>query len=213
MNSQDIGHRSHLLAKRDAALAANPHLPASVRSRILGVKVPYSPPSRIHRIEVNLRTGERTVKTEIEASMAPRYPREPDLPPPEAPKQNPFVPSAKVIPILPPRPAVRNAKVRLGRAEIMAVIEAVAVAFHVTTDAILSCGRAQRAYRPRFAVYRRLLERGMSTGAIGLVLNRDHSSICSGARKAQELYRFDADWRMRFDAAFPGASASPPDAP
>lgn len=167
------GHYEDLVARRVRVLA---NCPPAHRRAILGLAPRYRP-AKTHEITVDLRTGERDV---VSGPVA-------------APRMFPVVQPAPPPP--PPPPPPRNV--------ITPIVEAVAAAFYVTADHIVSDSRQRHHCRARFACY--LLGSvclKLSLNQIGKRLGkRDHTSVMHGLRRARELYEHDADWRAKYDAA------------
>lgn len=132
--------------------------------------------AKVHRIEVNCRTGERTVQ-----SVEPQ----------------PVNPFARSQPIIVTRPTVFRPD------GVRRILSVVAGHWNVGVPAILGPGRVNVLARPRFAAMKLIRERlGLSTTAIGFTLGkRDHTTCISGLRRAEYLHDYDADWRQRYDAA------------
>ena len=176
LSSQSIGHVTHLQERRASALA-NPHLSGRARAAILGV--PYRlPPAKEHRIEVDLRTGERNV---ISAE------------PPKAQRINPFVPRALRKRVLVPPPA------RIGLRRF--VIEAVADAWELKQDEIFLKCRKKRISHPRFAAMA-LIRRALSasTNDIGRTFAMDHTSIMYALQRNDELMVSNAAYARKFQS-------------
>ena len=78
---------------------------------------------------------------------------------------------------------------------------AIAVAFGTTLEDL--SGRARGAWisHRRMALYRALMEAGYSGIVIGMLLDRDHSTVYVGARQAARLVRTDPDMRRLATAA------------
>ncbi len=167
------GHYEDLVAQRVRVLA---NCPPSHRRRILG-QAPRYRPAKTHEITVDLRTGERQIVSGPAA--APRAFLAVQLPPsPPAP---------------PPAP----------RDVMTPILKAVAAAFYVTADHLVSDSRQRHHCRARFACYLLASVRlKRSLNRIGTRLGtRDHTSVMSGVSRARWLYEHDADWRAKYDAA------------
>lgn len=71
----------------------------------------------------------------------------------------------------------------------------------ITVAELTGQGRAQHVSRVRFAVMRTLRARGLSSPRIGALLgNRDHTTILSGLKRAEALYRSDVSFADLCDA-------------
>lgn len=81
------------------------------------------------------------------------------------------------------------------------IVEAVAAAFEVAPDGVFSRRRSWDLTRPRYAAYRLLQARNLSTTRIGMLLKRDHTTVVHGLRRALELHDRDLDWRRRYEIA------------
>lgn len=166
------GHYEDLVAQRVRVLA---NCPPSHRRRILGLAPRYRP-AKTHEITVDLRTGDRQVNSgpvaAARAFLAVQSPPSPPAPPP--------APRDVMTPIL----------------------KAVAAAFCVTADHIVSDSRKRPHCRARFACYLLGSVRlKLSLNRIGKRLGkRDHTSVMSGVSRARWLYDHDADWRAKYDA-------------
>ena len=78
---------------------------------------------------------------------------------------------------------------------------AIAEAFGTTLEDL--AGRARGAWiaHRRMALYRALMEAGYSGIVIGMLLDRDHSTVYVGSRQAARLVRTDPDMRRLATAA------------
>lgn len=127
----------------------------------------YRAPSlagRVHRITVNLKTGERTV----ERVAAPARPVE-----------------------TPPAPPPRIYILDGARPVLLAVAEA----YDISHFALTSRSHKRGCSWPRMAVYRLLWTKaGYSTTRIGKMLDRDHTTVLTGIRKADRLLVEDPEW-------------------
>lgn len=65
---------------------------------------------------------------------------------------------------------------------------------------ILSQRRESHIVRVRWACYLALINRGKSYPQAGLIMNRDHTTIIHGVKKARELIETDASFRAIVDA-------------
>jgi chromosomal replication initiation ATPase DnaA len=59
--------------------------------------------------------------------------------------------------------------------------------FEVPTSRLKGYARAEGAREARFALYRALHLRGHTYSAIGIMLDRDHSTVLHGVREADKL--------------------------
>lgn len=75
------------------------------------------------------------------------------------------------------------------------IIRAAAQTSHMTVEYLLGPKRNRRVMRVRFALYWAFRERGASFAQIGFWMNRDHSTVIYGQRRAQ--YVFDRDPAFR----------------
>lgn len=75
------------------------------------------------------------------------------------------------------------------------IIRAAAQSSHMTVEYLLGPKRNRRVMRVRFALYWAFRERGASFAQIGFWMNRDHSTVIYGQRKAQ--CEFDRDPAFR----------------
>lgn len=64
------------------------------------------------------------------------------------------------------------------------IIEAVATLHGVSIDEILGASRLPHICRARWTAMRELRDRRFSTPAIGALLNRDHTTVIHGLRRA-----------------------------
>ena len=201
MSTQAIGVVADLHARRDSALAriTDPR----TRARILGVPVRL-PEAKTHKIDVNLKTGERTA-TVIEG-------------PPKAQKGNPFGPPVRrehVDPepdlsyqqMLAHRRGIRYQR-KFGRepdpdVTIAGILRAVSEAYNVTIYNLVTPNRSDKFCRPRFAAMKLMRDlRCMSYPRIGFCLGKlDHTSAMHGYRRAGEMYADGTGWRARYDHA------------
>jgi chromosomal replication initiation ATPase DnaA len=65
------------------------------------------------------------------------------------------------------------------------VIERVAALHDVTPEDITGPSRLRRHCEARWQVMRELASKGLSTPTIGRILNRDHSTVVHGLRRAR----------------------------
>jgi hypothetical protein len=141
--------------------------------RIMGKRVYVAPKET--RITVDCRTGERTVQTDVQ---------------PVAP------PAPRPAPIIVYRPTIFRPD---GLRRILVVV---ATQWNVGVPSLLGAGRSRCLAYPRFAAMKLISERmGITSTPLGRALNRDHSTILAGLRRAGWLHENDADWRQRYDAA------------
>lgn len=182
----NIGIVSALQAKRAAVLARNPQVERAVLGKPL-----HRIATRVHRITVDCRTGEREVQS-VEAAAV-----------------NPFGASRPPVVVRPPPPPTPRPTVFRpdGARRIIAT-----VARHWECPDILSPRRADRFARPRFAAMRLIRDRlGLSTTMIGKLLGgRDHTTAISGLKRAAYLHEHDEDWRQRYDAVLAELTESEP---
>ena len=81
------------------------------------------------------------------------------------------------------------------RPRIYALLDDAAKAFGVTRAMLTGPCRTKISARARFAVMRVAgSEWGWSQSQIGRVLNRDHTTVLSGLRRAHDLTRLDPDF-------------------
>jgi chromosomal replication initiation ATPase DnaA len=75
-------------------------------------------------------------------------------------------------------------------------------AFHggCSVKEILSHRRESSIVRVRWACYLALINRGKSYPQAGLIMNRDHTTIIHGVKKARELIENDESFRAIVDA-------------
>lgn len=71
-------------------------------------------------------------------------------------------------------------------ATVSEIIAAAGWIFCLTPAQILSSSRATRLVRTRYAVFAALEQRGASSGQIGRWMNRDHSTVLHGIKRAKE---------------------------
>lgn len=82
------------------------------------------------------------------------------------------------------------------------IVADVARAFDVTPGEMVQHYRDRRLAYPRFAAYRLLRDRGLTTPQIGRMLGkRDHSTIIHGLERAETLLRTDPEFAARYEEA------------
>lgn len=179
--SRGIGHYDHLLRRRERVLrSASP----AAAARIRGERPTYAN-AQVYKINVNLKTGERTVERVEPARRPPR----PDPPAIAAlPEPNPV--DTRMIVVRPRALTARN------------IVECVAEAWGIRPEHLISAGRRYAVSRPRAACYRLMKQwLRMSFPHIGQWLGkRDHSSALHGYRRSFLFYETLPDWRARYDA-------------
>ncbi len=149
---------------------------------------PYLP-AKVHRITVDCKTGKRTVESGIiVAKPAPKVEhtvvRRPE-PQPYAKRAS--VPCAQIV--------------FEGRAELRAIVGAVADAFGLTPQDLLARGRKPLRAQARYAAYLLLRDRmAWSLKTVGCAFCVDHTSVIAGLRRTERL-RHVPDWRHRYEAA------------
>ncbi len=85
------------------------------------------------------------------------------------------------------------------------IIEAASRAFQVPVQVIKSDIRSAPACAPRFAAMKLMREeRCLSYPVIGRLLDRDHSTVMSGIRRANELLATDPDFAAAYERARQG---------
>lgn len=142
-----------------------------LEGRIRGHKL-YTPSVPVTRITVNLKTGERTVER-MQAS-----------------RKKVEAPALKV-----PLPALMDKPVGV-------VLLAVCEAFEVDLMRLLSLRRDNRTAFARYAGYRLLYDPAKrSSGEVGKIFRRDHSTVLSGVKRSYEIEAVNADWVKRFERA------------
>lgn len=90
-----------------------------------------------------------------------------------------------------------------------AIVKVCASAWGVPAGQIYDCSRKAIYVRPRqaaMAMMRDILKISLPT--IGMILNRDHSTVMSGIAKHEWFYETNADYARRFDAALQEANAA-----
>lgn len=88
-----------------------------------------------------------------------------------------------------------------SRGAAMHVISLTAEEWQTLPYVILSRNNSPRASHPRFACYWLLYDRvNLSTSKIGHILQRDHTTILEGIKRAKHLHDHDPDWRCKYDA-------------
>ena len=166
--SAPLGFATAIAARREIILATAPR---SARMRILGRRPPWKP-IKSHRIEVDLKTGTRTVERDVVVH----------LPTPQA--VNPFVAVVE-------RPLL-----------CADILDAVAAAWGVEVGHIQGKSQKWIFAHPRFATVWLIRQRlGWSYPRIGKAFRRDHSTIIAAVQRAEELYAHDVAWREKYDAA------------
>ena len=159
------------LVEKRDAVLSGARISPAARARILG-KTVYRMPAKEHRIVVDMKAATRTVETTDYA--APKKAKRKDL---------------------------RRRRLQSKYADIM---EAVAAAFNVTLNALFGEVKKSDAAtsRARFAVMRMIREeRGASTPCIGRAIKRDHTTVLSGLKRADQLIGTDRDWANRYHDA------------
>lgn len=168
---EPLGYSDEFRAKRQAVMA---NAPASARRRIMGWPRVWRP-EKSHRIEVDCKTGARTVHQHVP-------------PPPPAPQPVRRIWKVKAKVVQPP-PAVLH------------VLYAVADAYGFSPGIIQAYGRKLPLVRARFAWVKLLRDAGYSYAAIGRGIHRDHSSCMHACDRAADLMAESADYRNRYEAA------------
>jgi chromosomal replication initiation ATPase DnaA len=69
----------------------------------------------------------------------------------------------------------------------------------VTPDDIKGKRRPMRFVMPRMAVYKVLLDHGISSSEAGRQLGKDHGSVLHGFKSCVSLLATDREYRMRYD--------------
>lgn len=169
--------RGHGKARADLALPAVVVVPSR---RQVSVKPPFIVPAVITdalmRRADALAAGSADLKARMEAAMATATEMEEML--------------AKMTGAPPPTiPADK-------------ILEAVCATFGETRSDLISPQRRQKLCWARHAFWR-LARRHtrMSLPALGRWLNKDHTSVMSGLRRAEKLIATNLDWRAKYDAA------------
>lgn len=168
------GYYDYLVSKRDAVLSTA-RMSNAARARAMGRQPAYQPAAKIHIITVNCAKPEERIVSTVEPVAAK--------------------PAAR------PETFVTPKHWRSNRG-CNPILDAVAIAFHVTLGELLGEKRSNRLSAARFAASRLIsMNLKMSTAQIGRTLKRDHTTIMHALVRARGLLDHDADWTARYRAA------------
>lgn len=104
-----------------------------------------------------------------------------------------------------PRPAPEPIP---ARPRVRELIEAASLVFDVPVCEIASASRTRRHARPRQAVYYAAYQHGWTSGQIGRVLGRDHSTVRIGRKRAASLQAGDPAYAAKIAELLKRAPAS-----
>lgn len=166
MDLDGIGYARELQQERERILA---RVPAAQRARILGRPAPYAEP-KAHKITVDLRTGERTVD-----AVTPFAPVKPEPRPPVVCRMVVEKPNAPT----PPGPS--------AAAIISAILEATGISLYEYLREGRSNKKISRARQMGYWLTKKKLRPDMSSGEMGRMFRKDHTTILSGVRKGEEF--------------------------
>lgn len=92
----------------------------------------------------------------------------------------------------------------IDKTSIREVINKAGQLYGVSSDDILGKSRAAELIKPRFAVYYLLNKRlGLSHVEIGKIMQRDHTSVMAGIKRAEELIGSEPLFAMALNAILP----------